>query len=114
MHLHFIDYVLWFAAPLLQVGVLIAMVRRGLQNDYPYFFSYTALQVLSVPVLYLISVRSYDYYFYSYYCNIALSVLLSFAVLQEIFHDAFRPYEALRDLGAVSYTHLTLPTTERV
>ncbi len=108
MHLHFVDYVLWFTAPVLQVWVLIAMLRRGLQSDYPYFFSYTILQVVAVPVLYVINVRSYDYYFYSYYCNIALSVLLSFGVLQEIFHDAFRPYEALRDLSVILFRYAAL------
>ena len=40
--------------PLLQIGVLIAMVRRGLHRDYPYFFNYTILQVVGVPVLYFI------------------------------------------------------------
>ena len=37
MQLHLIDYVFWFASPLLQVAVLVCMVRRGLHKDYPYF-----------------------------------------------------------------------------
>ena len=32
-----------------------------------------------------------------------LSVLISFAVLQEIFKDAFRPYENLRDLSVILF-----------
>ncbi len=103
MHLHLTDYVLWIATPLVQMGVLIAMVRRGLHRDYPYFFNYTVLQVVSVPVLYIIYTRSYPVFFYAYYVNIALSVLISFAVLQEIFKDAFRPYEALRDLSVILF-----------
>jgi hypothetical protein len=103
MHLHLTDYVLWIATPLIQMGVLIAMVRRGLHRDYPYFFNYTILQVVSVPVLYIIYTRSYPVFFYAYYVNIALSVLISFAVLQEIFKDAFRPYEALRDLSVILF-----------
>ncbi len=79
------------------------MVRRGLHRDYPYFFNYTILQVVSVPILYFIYTRSYSVYFYAYYFNIALSVLISFAVLQEIFKDAFRPYEALRDLSVILF-----------
>ncbi len=103
MHLRLTDYVLWIASPLLQMGVLIAMIRRGLHRDYPYFFNYTILQVVGVPVLYIIYTRSYSAYFYAYYFNIALSVLISFAVLQEIFKDAFRPYEALRDLSVILF-----------
>ncbi len=103
MHLRLTDYVLWITSPLLQLGVLIAMARRGFHRDYPYFFNYTILQVVSVPVLAFIYPRSYSLYFYAYYFNIALSVLLSFAVLQEIFKDAFRPYEALRDLSVILF-----------
>lgn len=103
MHLRLTDYVLWVTSPLLQFGVLIAMVRRGWHREYPYFFNYTILQVVSVPVLAFIYQRSYSLYFYAYYFNIALSVLLSFAVLQEIFKDAFRPYEALRDLSVILF-----------
>ena len=48
MHLRLSDYVLWFASPVLQVGVLISLFRRGLHRDYPYFFNYTVLGVVSV------------------------------------------------------------------
>jgi len=108
MQLHFIDYVLWFASPTLQLGVLITMFRRGLFRDYPYFFNYTILQVVSVPILAIIRPISYTVYYYAYYVNITLSVLISFAVLQEIFKDAFRPYEALRDLSVILFRWSTL------
>src|SRR5208337_4890395 len=103
MRLHLIDYVFWFVTPILQAGVLVSMFKRGLHRDYPYFFNYTILQVVSVPVLYVISRQSYNAYYWSYYINLALSILISFAVLQEIFHDAFRPYEALRDLSVILF-----------
>ena len=103
MQLGLADYVFWFASPLLQVGVLITLFRRGLHRDYPYFFNYTVLQVISVPALAIMYSRSYTVYYYSYYVNLALSVLISFAVLQEIFKDAFRPYEALRDLSIILF-----------
>jgi len=104
MQLHLIDYVLWFAAPLLQAGVLVCMFRRGLHRDYPFFFNYTVLQVISVPILALINPHfHYKAYYYAYFVILGLSILLSFAVLQEIFKDAFRPYEALRDLGVILF-----------
>ena len=103
MHLHVTDYVLWFGGTFMQVGVLVAMYRRGLHRDYPYFFNYTVLQVVSEPTLFVIQRYSYNMYYWGYWTSIALSALVSFAVLQEIFHDAFRPYEALRDLSVILF-----------
>lgn len=103
MHLRLADYVLWLTAPVLQAGVLVAMFRRGLNRDYPFFFYYTVLQVVSVPVLGALMKWSYAGYYYSYYATITLSALISFAVLQEIFKDAFRPYENLRELSVILF-----------
>src|ERR1700735_3963586 len=103
MHYRLADYVLWLTTPLLQGGVLLAMYRRGLQKDYPYFFYYTILQVVSVIILVPLAAYSYTAYYYAYYANLGLSVLISFAVLQEIFKDAFRPYENLRDLSVILF-----------
>jgi hypothetical protein len=103
MHLRLVDYVLWCAGPILQFGVLVAMYRRGLHREYPYFFNYTILQVLSDPILFVVARYSYTMYYWGYYVSVALSALVSFAVLQEIFQDAFRPYEALRDLSVILF-----------
>ena len=54
MHLGPIDYVLWFAAPVLQLVILISLLRRDLHREYPFFFSYTVLQVVSVAALFVI------------------------------------------------------------
>jgi hypothetical protein len=103
MHLRPIDYVLWFSAPAIQLGVLVAMYKRGLQRDYPYFFNYTILQVLSDPILFVMQRYSYTLYYYSYWSSSALIAVVSFAVLYEIFLNAFRPYEALRDLSVILF-----------
>ena len=103
MHLRLADYVLWFATPIIQAGVLLAMFRRGLHREYPFFFNYTILQVVSVPVLAFLMYESYTVYYYAYWVNMGLSVLISFAVLQEIFKDAFKPYENLRDLSLILF-----------
>lgn len=103
MHLRLVDYVLWLATPVLQTGLLFALYRRGLHRDYPCFFNYTILQILSDPILALCSRFSYSVYYYGYYVNLGLSVVISFAVLQEVFKDAFRPYENLRDLSIILF-----------
>jgi hypothetical protein len=103
MHLRPLDYVLWGCGTVIQLGVLVAMYRRGLHRDYPYFFNYTVLQVLCEPTLFIVSRYSYAIYYWGYWLSVALSALISFAVLQEIFHEAFRPYEALRDLSVILF-----------
>jgi hypothetical protein len=103
MHYRLADYVVWLTTPLLQAGVLFTMYRRGLHKDYPYFFYYTILQVVSAIVLAVLAAYSYTAYYYAYYGNLGLSVLISFAVLQEIFKDAFRPYENLRELSIILF-----------
>lgn len=103
MHLRLLDYVLWFASPCLQATALVYMFRRGLHREYPFFFNYTLLSALSVPVLAIVSVASYPAYYYAWMVNTGLCLLLSFLVLQEIFQNAFRPYEALRDLGVILF-----------
>ena len=102
MHLRLIDYVLWLAAPTMQLGVLMAMYRRGLQRDFPYFFYYTIFAVGHEPITFFVR-KSYALYYYSYWVSIALTSVLSFAVLYEIFKNAFRPYEALRDLSVILF-----------
>jgi hypothetical protein len=87
----------------MQLGVLVAMYRRGLHRDYPYFFNYALLQVVSDPLLFVVQRHSYTLYYWGYWFSTALGALISFAVLQEIFHEAFRPYEALRDLSVILF-----------
>jgi len=103
MHLRPLDYVFWFAAPMLQALTAVCMFRRGLHRRYPFFFNYMLLPVISEPTLALLMKYSYNYYYYAYYVDLGLSLILSFAVLQEIFKEAFRPYEALRDLGVILF-----------
>lgn len=101
-------YVLWLIAPVIQLAVLVAMYRREMFREYPYFFNYTILQVIATPFLVYTLYRSanafyYALYYYGYWLNMALSAVLSFFVLQEIFYDAFRPFEALRDLSVLLF-----------
>ena len=102
MELSLTDYVLWLASAFFQVGVLLALFRRGLHKEYPFFCNYTILQVVSVIFLLFVQ-KSQSLYYYGYWVSSALVVLISFAVLQEIFKEAFRPYEALRDLSVILF-----------
>ena len=101
----FVYYVLWFAHPLLQTGVAGVMVWRKLHRKFPVFFAYIVSQILAFSVLFPIYYYSSNFvhYFYAYWASAAISVVLGFKVIHEIFVDVFRPYHALKDLGSVLF-----------
>jgi hypothetical protein len=96
--------VLWFGHPVLQAAVATAMLRRKLHNRFPVFFSYVIAQLVIFGVTYPIyRSGNYDAFFYVYWIGSAVSVLLGFKVIHEIFLDVFRPYHTLKDLGTVLF-----------
>jgi predicted transporter len=101
MRLHPIDLAFWWATPIIMSWVAFAMYRRGLHREFPYFFNYVVLQVLSFAVEF--PLRGSTNFFWISWFTTALSVAFSFGVLLEIFKDAFRPYEALRDLSVILF-----------
>lgn len=94
---------LWFSAQALQLAVLVCMYRRRIQDYYPAFFYYIIVEVISDPFLTLAQGRWPFAYYYGYWITACLTTALSFFVLQEIFRDAFRPFEALRDLSTILF-----------
>ncbi len=96
MRLHLIDYVLWLSAPALQLGVLVAMYRRGLYREYPCFFNYIVVQ--SLGGLALIAASGYSNYYYFYWTESTLCALLSFAVLHDLLKNGFQTSGAVTRL----------------
>jgi len=103
MHFRTLINVLWWGTPVLMTLIAIFMWRRKLHREFPYFFNYVVFQVISFAVEFPLSLRNGPSYYWASWSTTALSVVLSFAVLLEIFRDAFRPYEALRDLSSILF-----------
>lgn len=103
MRLNVLDYSLWFGAFALQLGILVFMYRRRIQDHYPAFFYYVLLEAVSDTFLTLAHGRWPFIYYYGYWSTVFLTAALSFFVLQEVFRDAFRPFEALRDLSTILF-----------
>jgi hypothetical protein len=101
MRVTVVDYVLWCLTPILMSVTAVFLYRRRLQKQFPYFFNYVIFQILSFLVEF--PLRNWPNYYYVYWTVQALSVVVSFAVLLEIFRSAFRPYEALRDLSVILF-----------
>ncbi len=94
---------LWMAHPVLQLAVAGAMIRRKLYRSFPYFFAYIVAQILIFCILFPAYRRASDSYFFAYWATTAISVVLGFKVIHEIFLDIFRPYHTLKDLGSVLF-----------
>ncbi|MGA9307272.1 MAG: hypothetical protein WBW31_17845 [Candidatus Sulfotelmatobacter sp.] len=96
-------YALWLAHPVLQTVIAIAMLRRGQNREFKYFFAYVVMQIVSFAVIF----SSSRYYpaalFYLSWTSTAISVALGFKVIHEAFLDVFRPFHTLRDLGTVLF-----------
>jgi hypothetical protein len=101
MRLHSIDYTLWCITPALMTAVVVSMYLRRLHREFPFFFNYAIFQVLTFAVEF--PLRNWANYYYVYWTCSALSLIVTFAVFQEIFKEAFRPYEALRDLSVILF-----------
>src|SRR5215471_13601185 len=101
MRLGLLDYVIWFATPTFMSVIAVAMHRRRLNREFPVFFNYVILQVVIFAVEF--SLWHWPNVYYVSWFNTALSIAVSFAVLLEIFKDAFRPYEALRELSVILF-----------
>jgi len=97
-------YALWMAHPLLQAGIVAAMLRSKLHRKFMFFFAYVATQILTFAVIFPSFMRhNYSAYFYLYWITNAITVVLGFMVIREVFLDVFKPFHTLRDLGTVLF-----------
>lgn len=95
---------LWCAHPILQSVVAMVLWRRQLHKQFPMFFSYLLAHIAIFAVEFP-AWRSgnYAWYFWLYWFGAAISAVLGFKVIHEIFLDVFRPYHTLQDLGTVVF-----------
>jgi hypothetical protein len=97
-------YALWIAHPLLQAGIAAVMLHRQLHRNFKFFFAYVVTQILTFSVIFPAFLRqNYSVYFYLYWFSNAISVVLGFKVIHEIFLDVFHSFHTLRDLGTVLF-----------
>lgn len=104
----FFVYAFWIGPAVLQAALAAIMVRRNLQKQFPAFFLYTTFEVASFGVLFLVFHRFPSNYFYASWACSAIEIVLGFAVILEVFSQAFQPYEALRDLGKTIFRWVAL------
>jgi hypothetical protein len=95
---------LWISHPILEVAVVATLYGRKRHTTFPIFFSYLAAQVVMFCILFPVQkMGSSSAYFYTFWIFCGISLVLGFKVIYEIFVDVFRPFHALKDLGAVLF-----------
>jgi hypothetical protein len=99
-----LENALWIAGPVLQLGVVGVMLWRRMHRTFPVFFSYIVAQVVMFFAVFPIHVGgSYKQYFYSFWICEAISLVIGFMVIHEIFLEIFRPFHTLKDLGSILF-----------
>ena len=106
-----LSYVFWAVGFIAQASVCVLLWRKQLRQRYPMFFSFCLLQIVSTIPLFIIArtagLNSYTY-FYAYWSINAVRVAVGFAVIWELFRVSLQPYHALRDLGSMLFTWVTV------
>jgi hypothetical protein len=85
---------LWIAPLAMQCVIALVMVRRGLVEQFPFFFSYTLLLPLRDFTLYFLP-NPGDRYSIVYWSGEGVAVLLSLGVVFELVGHFTRPYPLL-------------------
>lgn len=76
------------------------MLRRRLYRKFPFFFAYAASYLVRFAILFpLYQMGRREVYAMAYAYLEALAVVLSFAVVYELYAVTFRAYEGIRELG---------------
>jgi hypothetical protein len=108
------------------------LCRRKLYKEYPFFLSFLAFRIISdvtLDAMYFGHLGSAHTYYYLFWVYCALADIFAFAVLNELFCAAFKPFAGLRDMaqvvfrwaafaliliGAAVFCSSALPTMRRV
>lgn len=97
----FLTYFLWLLAPAIQLAIVVVMLRKNLRRTHPYFFTYTQFWVIATTVQFCVYHWAKWMYSSVYWLNIALSTILGFAVLYELFGKVVRTHEHAHELRSV-------------
>ena len=95
-------YALWVGQPVLQFSVAALLRRRKLEREFPFFFKYLIFQGVANVLLFAF-LNHYRAYFYTYWTLTAISTVLEFGIIYEIFGQLFRPYPHLGDFARVLF-----------
>jgi hypothetical protein len=95
-------FYLWIAPHAMLLVVSVIMMRRQLVREYPVFFVYTLYELFQFAVLftiYLLPSVSGPQWAATWIVGEAVSVILRFAIVREIFGSVFENFSSLKKFG---------------
>jgi hypothetical protein len=105
-------YYLWIAPHILLAVTLVLVIRRRLYKQFPSFLLYTAFELFQFAVLLAVFIRTGTFadsqYRGAFSLGTAISTVVRFGVIYEIFTEVFRSYNALSELGRVLFRWTTI------
>ena len=93
---------LWVAPNLLLIVLAILMWRRGLRKTFPVFIAYALVSALGQLAVYLADIAPWvtaENFWRIDWASLVSESVLKFALIAEIFAQAFNPYPSLAKLG---------------
>ena len=104
MSLSATDYLLWVTSGILLVLTAGSLIKRSLVRELPVFSLYALFHVLRFFALFVVKHgMGYSEYFYSYWIAQAISIVLGFGVLYELYCKLFANYDAIQQFGGVLF-----------
>jgi len=94
------------ATAAVQAAIVLILIKRKRQDDFPIFFWYNALAVASALILLTadnVFKASVAQYFWLWWALNGVLMLIEFGVMYEIFVKALKPYNGLIDLGKMLF-----------
>jgi hypothetical protein len=103
MELHALVHDIWVAGIGLQVLLAAVLLYRRTWRRFPLFAAYAFFNLLEAPIAYSVSGNKLAYFYVYWICE-AVSILLGFAVVYEIFTALFSAHPALRRLASTVFS----------
>ncbi|MCU1253725.1 MAG: putative rane protein [Candidatus Angelobacter sp.] len=103
MSMSFLQFALAITSVAVMGALMFVMAKRKLRSAYPLFFAYIGINALAV-VMGLAALRfASAQYFYIYWTNSTILMLVGFAVQYEVFVAILKPFSAVLDLGKMLF-----------
>lgn len=99
----FFFHALWYVQPVLEIALGVFLFRSKLHRRFPLFFSLVLYVLVTDLVLIGAHFLSYRAYFYTYWAINSVTVVLSFAVIYELFMAMFGQHHGLKDFGSTLF-----------
>jgi hypothetical protein len=103
MQMSLVQLAVALVSVLMQSAVMVLMVRRKLRAAYPFFYTFLALNTISVAIGMVVFSYAPNQYAAVYWTGSTIVMLLGFGVLYEVFVNLLKPYSALIDLGKMLF-----------